>query len=1364
MLALILCLGLCSLTGCKDEKSEKSFGSVEDFSGANIGAIVGSTFDTLIAGVIDGVNFKTYTDLAGEIAALQKGDVDALVLDMPVGQLLVAQYPEFTMFPKTVVEDQYGLALQKNSPHTEGFNKAIAEFYADGTIDELKAKWFSGDESIMAINWDEYDLTGHSGGTLRYVYENTMMPMGYVGDGGKPAGYEVELVLKVADKLDMNVEITAASFSALISNLESNKADVVSGVISITEERKKSVDFADSHYIGGVVFVCRTEDMKAGAGYAELSDFEGATLAKIIGSNQDTLVSGVISDLEYKTYNDAAGQIAALEKGDVDGIILDLPVAELIVAENPSLRIFPQVIVDDEYGFVLKKGSDLTEIFSAEIEAMEADGTLGALREKWTSGDEGRMFIDESQYKITGNPGRTVKYGFDVTYMPMGYYVEGGTPAGLEVEIMYNIIDRLGYNLEIGTITFASLIESINTGKIDVASGCVSASEERRESMDFPTTHYKGGIVIVCRGEDIASSSAKIDLNAPTVTIAVEVGTTTEANAKEAYPNAKYITVNNASDGILAVTTGKATAFAMEKSTFESAVSSGNDGIEMHPDGLVGEPGNVAAGISPVTQIPNAEKLINDFIKEMNETGVLKEMNQRWCVDHNYEMPEIEVPANPEMTVKVGTSGLLEPFTFYQGEELVGYDVELIKRFALWLNAELVIETYNWDAIVPACATGKVDYILSNLFETPERAEAIIFSDPYKTVETVMAIAKSGEPKEENFFASLAESFEKTFIKENRWKLIANGLLVTIEITVFAGIFGTVLGFGLCLILRSKNKLISGLAGAFCKLIQGIPSLVVLMIIYFVIFASSSISPVTVGIISFAIMFCVSVAGILCTGIESVDKGQWEAAAALGFGKVLTFTKIILPPAIRHVMPLYKGELVAMLKLTSIVGYISIEDLTKAGDIIRSRTYEAFFPLIATAIIYFIISTIFNVALSRVEIKLDPHKKERKLPAGVSENIGEITGSVPSMKELPIEELIKIEHLKKVYPNATPLSDVNTSIKRGEVITIIGPSGTGKSTLMRCVNRLETPTSGNITVFGEDVCDKKTDLNKIRRRMGMVFQSFNLFGHMTVIENVMLAPTLLNKQPVQEAYENAMRLLKAVGVAEKALNYPDELSGGQKQRVAIARTLAMSPEIVLLDEPTSALDPTMVGEVLSVIRSLASEGFTMMIVTHEMKFARDVSTRIFYMDQGVIYEDGTPEEIFDNPKKDRTRTFVKRLKVLPFTIESPDYDFIAMSEALQIFGEKHLLGGKRINALRHVFEEVCTLGVVPGKDEGYVLNISTEYAEATGNLEMRFVWGGRGFDPLEEGDELSVMLLKAFIKESKYSFEDGENRLTLIIK
>lgn len=239
--------------------------------------------------------------------------------------------------------------------------------------------------------------------------------------------------------------------------------------------------------------------------------------------------------------------------------------------------------------------------------------------------------------------------------------------------------------------------------------------------------------------------------------------------------------------------------------------------------------------------------------------------------------------------------------------------------------------------------------------------------------------------------------------------------------------------------------------------------------------------------------------------------------------------------------------------------------------------------------------------------------------------------------------MIEIKDLHKSFGSLNVLSGINEHISKGEKVVVIGPSGSGKSTFLRCLNMLETPTSGEILFDGVSMTDPKTNINEMRRKMGMVFQHFNLFNNLTILDNMTLAPVRLKLKSKAEAKEDAMALLKRVGLEDKAMSYPSQLSGGQKQRIAIVRALAMHPEVMLFDEPTSALDPEMVGEVLEVMKQLAQEGMTMVVVTHEMGFAREVANRVLFMDGGIVQESGTPDEIFNHPQNPRTQSFLSKV-------------------------------------------------------------------------------------------------------------------------
>ena len=359
--------------------------------------------------------------------------------------------------------------------------------------------------------------------------------------------------------------------------------------------------------------------------------------------------------------------------------------------------------------------------------------------------------------------------------------------------------------------------------------------------------------------------------------------------------------------------------------------------------------------------------------------------------------------------------------------------------------------------------------------------------------------------------------------------------------------------------------------------------------------------------------------------------------------------------------------------------------------------------------------------------------------------------------------MIELIHLRKEFETVTPLRDVNAVINRGDVISVIGPSGTGKSTLLRCMNLIDPPTDGRIIFEGEDITAPGYDASMARRRIGMVFQSFNLFGHLTVVENIMFSPVETLGVSRQDAYDKAMQLLKQVGLADRALSYPDELSGGQKQRVAIARALAMDPDVILLDEPTSALDPSLVGEVEAVIKDLAESGKTMLIVTHDMRFSRSICNRVFYMDEGGIYDDDVPEIIFDDPQKEKTRRFIKQLKVLELMIESDTYDFLGDGAEVDMYCYRNQLSPKHAYRIRSAIEELVRQILLPELADPKI-SIVVEYSEKSDRTTVTAKYNGPPFDPNDTENDLALSMLKIASDSIVYDRidEDGfTNRVTM---
>lgn len=711
----------------------------------------------------------------------------------------------------------------------------------------------------------------------------------------------------------------------------------------------------------------------------------------------------------------------------------------------------------------------------------------------------------------------------------------------------------------------------------------------------------------------------------------------------------------------------------------------------------------------------------NAFIDSLMDVGACDELFAKWSTKEGVlgkvDMVRSKGTGKP---IRVSTSADYAPFTFIYRGKVTGFEPELVEMFAQSVNRSVEYSIVDFAAVIPHVKQGLSDVACAALAESDDRSGSLLFTAPYTKSHSICVI----NPKASGHGAaalsvvgvweSLKESFVNNLVKEDRYMMVVDGLGVTLLITVLSVLFATLLGALLCWMRMNRRGWLARVANAYVELMRGMPVLVLLMLMFYVVLVPMKLSGVVVAIVTFSLYSSAYFCEMFRAAISSIERGQTEAGLALGFSPLQTFIYIILPQAVRAVIPIYTGEVVTLLKGTSVVGYIAVADLTKAGDLIRSRTFDAFFPLIVVSIIYFALAWLIGVALRCVA-------KHRPTVVSLDDNVdGEMKAMAAPVAqgEMAVEgkePLIVVKHLSKTYENGLQvLLDVNTEIKRGDVISIIGPSGTGKSTFLRCLNQLEKATGGSIVIEGEDILASDADLSRIRQKMGMVFQSFNLFNGRTILDNITLAPVKLLGKSKEEARREALALLDIVGLRSKANHYPDQLSGGQKQRIAIARALAMEPKILLFDEPTSALDPSMVSEVLTVIHSLAQKGMTMIVVTHEMRFARAISSRIFYMDEGVIYEEGTPAQIFEHPERKNTKVFINRVRECRHTVVK-DNDFHGMMGLFMNFCQRNCFSLQTINSIYHLIEELL---LITGNQEN--MDIVLTYSEKTSQIQLSF--------------------------------------------
>jgi len=666
----------------------------------------------------------------------------------------------------------------------------------------------------------------------------------------------------------------------------------------------------------------------------------------------------------------------AVKYGKIDAFAFDRHALEYVVAHNPDLALMDEKIGEESIVVgAAPARTDLIKKVNAFIKSYRADGTYADMYNRWLMRKNLKMpGLPEPEH-----PAMTLTIGTDGRNEPMNYYADGQL-TGFDIEFAKRLALFLNAKFIYKTIEFPAIVTAAATGKIDLLIANLNATPERRKMMLFSDTYVDSEVCFLVRKNRLSPRTGSGITDVAQLAgkkVGIVTGSTYDNVLKSRVPGAVPEYFNNFSDQTEAVKTGKIAGFLVDEPMARDIMN--------HTSGLVCLKELLTsdgyAFAFPKNQA-RLQKEVNAALKEMRHSGALQEIEARWFGgDESAKvLPDLRTEGQNGV-IRLATNSGMAPFAYMKHGKLAGYDIEIARVIASKLGRTLEIVDMDIAAIIPSLITGKSDMAACGITITEERAQSVLFSIPnYKGGIAVMVVAGDGVPESADgggLWPGLIRSFKRTFLVEDRYKLVWQGLWVTIVITIFSAIFGTVLGFAICLMRRAKTRWANIPAKIFIRAIQGTPIVVLLMILYYVIFGSLDINAILVAVIGFSINFAAYVSEMMRTGIDAVDKGQHEAAYAIGFSRFQVFEKITFPQAARHVLPVFKGEFISMLKMTSVVGYIAIQDLTKISDIIRSRTYEAFFPLIATALIYFVIAYAMAWLLSRVEIRVDPKRRKR---------------------------------------------------------------------------------------------------------------------------------------------------------------------------------------------------------------------------------------------------------------------------------------------------------------------------------------------------------------------------------------------------
>ena len=707
------------------------------------------------------------------------------------------------------------------------------------------------------------------------------------------------------------------------------------------------------------------------------ADLVGSTCAVVVGSMMGDMTLAVQPGIEIEWFNDYNSGVEAVRLGKVAAMPLDFFYARRWARESPEAFAVTEPYHGIPWAYFFAKGSPLCGKVNAVLAKLRASGELDRILKKWSEADDpGKLPLEplDGFADRTGRAG-VLKFATPGDREPVSFVREDGF-AGFDIDIARRIACELDMKLELTRITMGALVPAVQSGKADMGGGGIAITAERAEQVDFSDSYYRVPTVFLIRksskaGGESSGISTLADLKGKTC--AVILGTAVEEMTEKYQDGIVFRSFNDYPSALEALRLGKVDAIPIDTVIARQWAAQRPDDFcialtfSENPYGFLFPKG------SPLLQRVDA------IVGRLKKSGEIDRLVSKWC-----DAPDLgSVPPEdwrvPGFTgaggvIRFATTADYEPGSFTRSDGIVGFDIDIVRRIAMELDMRLELMVVTMGALVPAVQTGKAEFGGGCITITEARAEKVDFTRAYMDEGLAVLVRRRAAAIEDRLspIDSFIASFKRTFVVENRWRMMAKGLGVTLLITFTAAFFGTLLAFPVWLARTSRNAFACAVAKAFVSLLQGTPVLVLLMVLFYLVFGKVDIDGVIVAIIGFSLNASAYIGEMLRSGIDSVPRGQTEAALALGYGRKRTFFRFVLPQAVRAILPVYRGEIIGLLKSTSIVGYIAINDLTKASDLVRSRTYESFFPILTTAFIYFAASWLLAKALDKVGRRLDP--------------------------------------------------------------------------------------------------------------------------------------------------------------------------------------------------------------------------------------------------------------------------------------------------------------------------------------------------------------------------------------------------------